>query len=123
MEKRNGHPQSVVKPTIPRFVFSAEAPEETPCYLLTSGTTLQLVDWAGRAVRSNKTGSIPADTPPILERLGMEQAVLLDCIRHKPDRLYTAIGPVTRLRRMAQSMGLKFIQGVSISPKLCPQLS
>ena len=32
---------------------------------------LQLVDWMGRIEREGKRGSIPADIPPILERLGL----------------------------------------------------
>jgi len=32
---------------------------------------LELVDWTGRAVLANKRGAIPADLPPILERLNI----------------------------------------------------
>ena len=32
---------------------------------------LELVDWTGRAVREDKRGSIPADLPPILDRLNI----------------------------------------------------
>lgn len=82
---------------------------------------LELVDWAGRAVRADKKGFIPPNSPPILERLAMEPEALAGYVRNKPDRLYTAIGPIDRLRCMAQSMGLKFIKGVSLGQRLCPQ--
>ena len=32
---------------------------------------LELVDWTGRAVLATKRGAIPADLPPILERLNI----------------------------------------------------
>ena len=32
---------------------------------------LELVDWTGRAVLETKRGAIPADLPPILERLNI----------------------------------------------------
>jgi hypothetical protein len=51
----------------------------------------------------------------------MDPGALAGYVRTKPDRLYTAIGPIDRLRCMAQSMGLKFIQGVSLGQRLCPQ--
>jgi REP element-mobilizing transposase RayT len=82
---------------------------------------LQLVDWAGRAIRSDKKGFIPPDTPPILQRLGMEQNVLLNYIRRKPQHFPTALGPAFRLRLLAQSLGLKFIKGVNLGRKLCPE--
>lgn len=34
-----------------------------------SGETTELVDWTGRAIREGKRGAIPANVPPILERL------------------------------------------------------
>jgi len=33
---------------------------------------LELVDWAGQAVRANKRGAIPNHIPPILNRLGVD---------------------------------------------------
>lgn len=34
---------------------------------------LELVDWSGRIVRESKRGAIAANTPPILERLGLTE--------------------------------------------------
>lgn len=38
---------------------------------------LQLLDWVGRTVRSDKRGSIPAELAPILERIGLNEQSLL----------------------------------------------
>jgi hypothetical protein len=38
---------------------------------------LQLVDWAGRAIRDDKRGAIPNTTPPILERLQLRPQTFL----------------------------------------------
>jgi len=81
---------------------------------------LQLVDWAGRAMVAGKHGFIPADTPAILLRLGMQPGAVLEYIRRKPHRWYSALGPVDRLRLLAASIGLKFIKGISLGRRLCP---
>jgi len=82
---------------------------------------LQLVDWAGRAVVAGKKGFIPADTPPVLTRIGMQPSVLLGYIRQKPERWYSALGPVDRIRLLAESLGLRFIKGISLGNWLYPQ--
>ena len=82
---------------------------------------LELVDWAGRAVQNNKKGSIPLDTPTILCRLMMDKKVVVGYMLRKPDLPLRAIGPWSRLRAMAKSVGLKFIHGKSLSEQLCPE--
>jgi hypothetical protein len=50
---------------------------------------LELVDWTGRAVLANKRGAIPADLPPILERLNisgkrwLSSATQFEALQHK----------------------------------------
>jgi putative transposase len=83
---------------------------------------LELVDWAGRAVRPDKTGFIPEHSPPILQRLGMEAAPLLDYLANRQGVQANALGSVARMRRLAHRLGLKFVKGVSVGRKLCPSL-
>ena len=80
---------------------------------------LELVDWAGRVVRSGKRGAIPDDLPPILTRLGMNPSELAKFLVNKQD-LPRAIGPIEHMRRMAQSLGGHFFKGTAISKWLCP---
>ena len=99
------------------FSGNADDTQGIPCGF---NDYLQLVDWAGRAVVADKKGFIPIDTPPILLRIGMEPGALLGYIRRKPQRWYSALGPVDRLRLLAHSIGLKFIKGISFGRRLCP---
>jgi REP element-mobilizing transposase RayT len=80
---------------------------------------LELVDWAGRVVRSGKRGAIPDDLPPILTRLGMNPGQLAKFLVNKQD-FPRAIGPIEHMRRMAQSLGGHFFKGTGIAKKLCP---
>lgn len=54
---------------------------------------LDLVDWSGRAIRTNKKGRIPDHAPPILQCLGMAPEAVLDFLQHKPDSFHCALGP------------------------------
>ena len=45
---------------------------------------LRLLDWCGREVRGDKRGAIPADLPPILERLGVVKEELIETVRQFP---------------------------------------
>ena len=83
---------------------------------------LTLVDWSGRAIRADKPGYIPPHAPPILERLGMKQSATLDYVRRKHDWSTNALGPVSQVRAMARSAGLKFIKGIRLSQRLCPEV-
>ncbi len=115
IKERLDHPD---RTTLRRFSGNAEDSEGIPFGLK---DYVQLVDWAGRAVVAGKKGFIPAGTPPILRRIGMQPGALLDYIRRKPERWYSALGPIDRLRLLAHSVGLKFIKGVSLGRRLCPE--
>jgi len=80
---------------------------------------LELVDWAGRVVRSNKRGFIPSDLPPIVTRLGVDPKNLARYLVEKQD-FPRAIGPVEQMRKLAKSLGGHFFRGISIGRRLCP---
>ena len=82
---------------------------------------LQLVDWAGRLIKADKSGSIAHSAPPILERLAMGDEALLKYLACKQDQPVNALGPASRLREMANSMGMKFLRGVSLGQQLFPE--
>ena len=82
---------------------------------------LELVDWAGRAIRPDATGFIPERAPPILQRLAMAAPTVLDYLSKKEQSQAQALGSATCLRVLAQRMGKKFIKGVALGRRLCPE--
>jgi len=84
---------------------------------------LELVDWGGRAISHNKRGSIPANAPPMLTRLQMDVAPVLDYLGKADQPMFGAMGPVSMLRAFAQSVGRSFVKGQSLGKRLCPEWS
>ena len=82
---------------------------------------LELVDWGGREVKLNKRGYIPTSAPPILTRLKMDAAPVLDYLSRDDLPGFGALGPVSMLRAFASSVGRKFIKGHAFANKLCPE--
>jgi REP element-mobilizing transposase RayT len=80
---------------------------------------LQLVDWAGRAIRDDKRGAIPASTPPILARLRIDPGQYLRYIQRGGQGYHVAaLGHVDRLRSAATKLGRCFVKGVGLSGRL-----
>jgi REP element-mobilizing transposase RayT len=84
---------------------------------------LELVDWGGREMKHNKRGFIPAHAPPILTRLKMGGASVLDYLSKANQPTFSALGPVSRLRLFAQSVGRSFVKGQLLGRQLCPERS
>ena len=74
---------------------------------------LELVDWAGRSIRSDKRGTIDNSIPPILSRLGINADEFLDhVLTYKDKTTYPlATGPIDKLKALAQHWKQKFIKG------------
>jgi REP element-mobilizing transposase RayT len=87
---------------------------------------LELVDWAGRAIRDNKRGAIPNSIPPILVRLTLNPETYLAFVGksspHQPDKIRQqhnkALGSVELLQTLATQLGQKFICGLSDARRL-----
>jgi hypothetical protein len=80
---------------------------------------LELVDWAGRAMREDKRGAIGEQAPPILQRLGLEPGRYLKHLQgmaatEKP----TMLGRVEQIRQAADSLGRRFIKGTGEAERL-----
>ena len=82
---------------------------------------VELVDWAGREIKQGKRGIISPKQPPILLRLNMNSAPILDYLRRTEDYMPVALGPVSQLRCFAKSVGRSFIKGLSLGRRLCPE--
>lgn len=82
---------------------------------------LELVDWGGREIKCNKRGYIPAKTPPILTRLKMDASPVLDYLAKDDIPAFGALGPISKLRAFAKSVGRCFIKGHAFGDRLCPE--
>ena len=82
---------------------------------------LELVDWGGREIKNNKRGYIPVHAPPILIRLKMDAAPVLDYLAKDDLPGFAALGPVSALKAFATSLGQKFIKGHAFANRLYPE--
>jgi len=71
-----------------------------------------LVDWSGRAILQNKRGSIPANTPPILHRLGIDEKSWIQHIHYFERQFPTAAGNIDKLRQLAEQTSRRWIKGM-----------
>ncbi|MGH9809072.1 MAG: transposase, partial [Terriglobia bacterium] len=71
---------------------------------------LELLDWTGRAVRSDKRGSIPANLLPILQRLQVNAEVWVDTIEQFGRTFRRAVGRVSSLAALAGAKGKCWFQ-------------
>jgi hypothetical protein len=84
---------------------------------------LELVDWGGREIKHNKRGYIPAHAPPILTRLKMDGAPMLKYLSRADQSQFSALGPLSKLKSFARSVGRSFIKGQLLGKQLCPERS
>ena len=82
---------------------------------------LELVDWGGREIKHPKRGYIPTHAPPILVRLRMNAAPVLDYLAKDDIPSLRALGPVSMLKAYAKSVGQTFIKGHVFGKRLCPE--
>ncbi len=73
---------------------------------------IALVDWSGRAILHNKRGSIPANTPPILSRLGIDEKDWVNHIHYFERQFPTVAGRIDKLRQLAEQTSRKWIKGM-----------
>ncbi|MGB0513326.1 MAG: hypothetical protein ACPGJE_00640 [Wenzhouxiangellaceae bacterium] len=80
---------------------------------------LELVDWSGRAIAHGKRGGIPADLPPIFDRLRVNPEQYLRFIkREKKSRFANYFGPAQVLRNVADRFGKTFLKGQTAAAAL-----
>jgi len=68
---------------------------------------LHLVDWTGRLLRDGKRGAISQDTPPIIDRLGIDPRYWLQMAAHFEGRFRNLIGAADRLIEACKALGYR----------------
>ena len=82
---------------------------------------LELVDWSGRAIKSDKRGAIDVQLPPILTRLGIDAEHWCKAMQPKGAHQFSrAVGCRDKLREYASKLNIRWIKGISLSAKLFP---
>ncbi|MET0080647.1 MAG: alpha-amylase family glycosyl hydrolase [Candidatus Thiodiazotropha lotti] len=66
---------------------------------------LELTDWAGRAIREEKSGAIPSELTPILDRLNIDPNAWLDSVKNYGKNYTTVIGTREGVKRFTQAIG------------------
>ncbi len=75
---------------------------------------LQLVDWTGRFVRGDKRGAIPADAPPILQRLSVNPKIWARTTRHYGRWYYRIVGTAESLKAAAATFGQRWFRATPV---------
>jgi hypothetical protein len=73
---------------------------------------LQILDWTGRQLRSDKRGAIPDHLAPILDRLRINPRNWLDTVTDFAKRVHNAVGRRESMREHARRQGRRWLQGV-----------
>jgi len=79
---------------------------------------LELVDWTGRALRESKRGQIPADLPPILERLQIDPRYWLHMANNFEGRFKGLVGAAYRLKAACKSLGYRRTPNLAVCREL-----
>lgn len=73
---------------------------------------LELVDWTGRAIRSDKPGAIDATLPPIMQRLKIDATAWRVAMRPAGNVFGRAMGRLNRMHLHARTLGQSWIRGL-----------
>jgi len=91
--------------------FASDQSSQTDAIPLRQQDYLLLVDWTGRQLQSKKRGRIPAQLPPILDRLGIEHSLWLREMRYYGKWYYRAVGSMQVLQDYCQHLGQNWLKG------------
>ncbi len=81
-------------------------------------TYIELVDASGRALRSDKRGSIPESLQPILQRIGIQPSSWLETVNHLEHQFETFIGKPISLKIAGQHRGRQRVRGLCQAKRL-----
>jgi REP element-mobilizing transposase RayT len=79
---------------------------------------LELVDWTGRQIRSDKRGSIDQQTPPILERLDIDAEHWVYNTQHFESQFKGIVGTVLSIKAQCHRLGYQRIPGLAAATHL-----
>lgn len=102
---------SEVAATVPLKPFRGQqADQSTIPYGL--GDYLELIDWTGRTIRTDKRGSIDDRLPPIMQRLNIDAEAWRLAMRPRGNVFGRAMARLDRLRLHANTLGQSWVRGL-----------
>jgi len=102
-------------PTLRSFRTSTERTQTLPCAL---SEYLELIDWTGRIVRSDKRGFVDDREPPILQRLNIDRAAWERAMQRHGNVFGRALGKLNHLKLHANTLGQAWIRGLRHAERL-----
>ncbi len=110
-KQRGGQKQSWLAPFTPEKPNEAETQFPNFNLPIRAADYFALVDWTGRAIRSDKRGAIPARIEPILQKLNVIEANWVDNTRKFGKRFGRALGRLEKLKGFALQINQNWIHG------------
>ena len=104
--------------SVPLLAFRDAGRAAVPAIPFSLPDYLELVDWTGRAARTDKRGAIDARLPPIMHRLNIDAAAWRDAMRPNGNVFGRALGQLDHLRLHARALGQSWIRGVRQAGRL-----
>jgi putative transposase len=108
----------VTRVIVPLLRFRAGDPDgqaSIPCHF---HDYLELVDWTGRAIRSDTQGAIDAALPPIMQRLKIDANAWRVAMRPGGNVFGRAMGRLNRMHLHARTLGQSWIRGLQAAKAL-----
>jgi hypothetical protein len=91
------------------FDATAQSPWAVPFAL---EDYLELLDWTGRAIRSDKSGHIPPGHPKILDRLGIEAERFIGYSERLLKELGAAVGAPAAMISLCARRQTRYLHGI-----------
>jgi REP element-mobilizing transposase RayT len=110
-DTQTSHVRKNLRPRL--LAFRDQAPPGAPTIPMRVHDYLDLVDWSGRCVRSDKRGAIDDRAPPILIRLNIDPDVWRTAMGVRGNVFGRALGKLDHLRLHAQALGQSRIKGLT----------
>ena len=103
------HKKRTRGPKLRRFCDEAKDKQSLPC---SRDDYLTLLDWTGRAIRSDKSGAIDQQLPPILKRLNIDADAWQEAMQPNGNVFGRAMGQLNHLQLHAKALGQQWIKGL-----------
>lgn len=81
---------------------------------------LELVDWTGRAVRSDKRGHVAARQPKILDRMGIDGERFISYADRLLKEFGTAVGAPPALANLCAHRQTRYLRGIHAAREMFP---